>query len=798
MPSSAIRTSALALTLVASIAHAQRPNQGEDESAALVSEGRAAVKRGELDTAAKALDQAIALNPRRIEAYVLRSAVYWTRKQYKEGVQLMRRAQALAPADEAVLTALGSHLVRAGDATAGVPLLQQVVAADPRRYDAEIVLGDHWYATGKWAGATSAFEGYFAHRPSDLAGEDARYRVDLGDAYLRDHQPQKALAAFQAAEREGKPDLRTRLGVAWATAALDCKKARGLLRGLEAYAATNPEIWLVDGRCALALGDSAAAIERGQRYLVRAGKSAQGHALLGEAYEQRGNVGEARRELESARDLEPGRRSWTVKLASVVRRTGDPKAAVRMLDQLGAPRPADADPAWWGELGFALLAADDAQGAATRLAPAVDALPGDAVIRALLARAELATSQLDAAVKTLEPEVTVEAPRAMKLYAGALAAVAVAKLAEPAIAEALLGRAAKLDPAPTVWRDLGIAQLAADHAAAALESLDRAEKADPAPLTVMLYARARALTGDVVGARPFYDQALAGARGDAVEIAIDWAASELAGGDPQIAVTALEKAAPRAQGPIAPRFRTALASARHAAGIAALRAGNAGRAVDLIKASVASAPSLTGQCDLALAEVVTGDSNAAFTALKQVAGKSCPFPPPADVQAVPILLAFIDGLNPRRARAALDRLTAGARGDKDKAGAAVSLREAAIHSVALEAASDAYRTGATAQARAFLAAASRASVRGRNTDEIALDLALVDIADGKLDPAIAQLQRLTTRLPDAWIALGIAYERKAEPQKALDAWRTARKAGARFAPLAGWIDAKERFFGGAP
>lgn len=805
MPRSAIRTSVLVLVLCAATAHAQRPNQGEDESAALVSEGRAAVKRGELDTAAKALDQAIALNPRRIEAYVLRSAVYWTRKQYKEGVQLMRRAQALAPADEAVLTALGSHLVRAGDAAAGVPLLQQVVASDPKRYDAEIVLGDHWYATGKWAGAVGAFEAYFAHRPGDLAGEDARHRVDLGDAYLRDRQPKQALAAFQAAERAGKPDLRTRLGVAWATAALDCKKARALLRGLEAYAATNPEIWLVDGRCALALGDSAAAIERGQRYLARAGKSAQGHALLGEAYEQRGNVGEARRELEAARDLEPGRRSWTVKLASVVRRTGDPKAAIRMLDQLGAPKPADADPEWWGELGFALLAAADAPAAATRLAPAVEALPTDAVLRGLLARAQLATSQIDAAVKTLEPPLTIETPRAQKLFAGALAAVAVAKLAEPAVAEAMLERAAKIDPAPTVMRDLGVAQLAGDHAAAALESLDRARQGDPSPITLMLYARARSITGDVTGARPYYDQALSfalgaqgAARGEAIEIALDWAASELAGGDPQVAVGVLEKAAPRAQGPIAQRFRASLAEARHAAGIAALRAGNAGRAVDLIKASVAGAPGLAGQCDLALAEVVTGDSNAAFTALKQVSGKSCPFPPPADVQAVPILLAFIDGLNPRRARAALDRLNALARGDKDRAGAAVSLREAAIHSVALEAASDAYHTGNHAQARAFLAAANRASVRGKNGDEIALDLALVDIADGKLDPAIAQLSRLTARLPDAWIALGIAFERKAEPQKALEAWRAARKAGARFAPLAGWIEAKERFFGGAP
>jgi Tfp pilus assembly protein PilF len=74
MSRSAMRTSALvvALALCGAAAHAQRPNQGDDESAALVVEGRAALKGGALDRAAKALDQAIALNPRRIEAYVLR------------------------------------------------------------------------------------------------------------------------------------------------------------------------------------------------------------------------------------------------------------------------------------------------------------------------------------------------------------------------------------------------------------------------------------------------------------------------------------------------------------------------------------------------------------------------------------------------------------------------------------------------------------------------------------------------------------------------------------------------------
>ena len=51
-------------------------------------------------------------------------------------------------------------------------------------------------------------------------------------------------------------------------------------------------------------------------------------------------------------------------------------------------------------------------------------------------------------------------------------------------------------------------------------------------------------------------------------------------------------------------------------------------------------------------------------------------------------------------------------------------------------------------------------------------------------------------MPEALVNLGIAYERKGDPLKALDAWRRARKAGVRFAPLADWIESKERIYGG--
>jgi tetratricopeptide (TPR) repeat protein len=784
------------LLALAGQAGAQRPGQGEDESAALVEEGRAALKRGKLDDAARALDQALALNPRRVEAYVLRSAVHAARREHEQGIQLMRRAQALAPGDDEVLVALGSHLLLAGDAAAGVPLLAQVTARNPARYDAQLLLGHHHYGRASWPEAIAALEAYFAHRPRALAGEDPRYRVDLGDAYLRARQPTQALARFEQALRDKPGDLRARIGVAWATAALDCRKARPLLERLAELAASHPEIWLVDGQCALAMDDISGALALGRRYLEKAPSAgAAGHALVGEAQAARGNLAEARRELEKARALEPGRRRWPVRLAVVLRRAGDPAAAFATLEQIGAPERPAADPDWWTEVGEALLARGQATATVERLAPVIAQLPDHAAIRTVLGAAQLEAGSAEAAIETLDTAHRLAAtPRVKRLLVDALVTVAHGKLqsGEAAAAETLLVRADALDDHPVVWRNLGVARLALDRPADAIEVLDRAVKAEPSGTTLMLAARARALAGDGAGARPLYERALATDKDHAVDIALDWAASELSGGEPAIAVTALEKTAAKAKaGPLAARHKTALATARHAAGVAALRAGAGRQAVELLRAAAAAESSLAIRCDLALAAVVAGDAAAALAALRAITGQSCPFPPPADTQAAPILIAFTEGLTPRRAGAALDRLTALA---PRSTGPAAALLGTSLRVVALEAAREAYAAGRIAQARQHLTAARKASSRV-GTDELAHNLAVLDLAEGKLDAAIAQLERLTTKLPEALVNLGIAYDRKGEPQKALDAWRRARRAGARFAPLGDWIDAKERVHG---
>jgi tetratricopeptide (TPR) repeat protein len=382
------------------------------------------------------------------------------------------------------------------------------------------------------------------------------------------------------------------------------------------------------------------------------------------------------------------------------------------------------------------------------------------------------------------------------LLVDALGVVAVAKLQanDAAGAEQLLARADSIQGSAIVWRNLGVARLAIGKASEAMVVLDKAVKAEPSGIIVLLAARAHAGANDIAGARALYDRA-SGIEKDgaiSVEIALDWAATEVAGGDPNIAVAALEKVATQAKGPLAARHKSALAVARHAAGLVALRGGNGGKAVELLKASAAADSQLSTKCDLALATIVVGDPGPALSALKAVSGQSCPFPPPADTQAAPILIAFTEGRNAKRAGKALDKLNALA---GKSSGPAAVLLNTAIRVVALEAAQDAYRGGSNSQARKYLNSARNVNSRV-GTDELAHNLAVLDLADGNYDSAIAQLERVAGKIPEALVNIGIAYERKGDPVKALDAWRRAKRANVRFAPLNDWIESKERIYGG--
>lgn len=803
MRASAIVISAVfALGALAPAAWAQRPNQGEDESAELVDEGRRALRAGDLGGAAKALDQALALNPRRLEAYALRAAVHAGQGENARGVALMRKARELAPDNVDVLEALGTQLLLAGEAGEGVPLLEQVVKQSPAQYGAQVLLGKHYAGKQQWVEAATALDAYFKARPKELAKDDDRHRLGQAEAYLRTYRAGDARALYAGIVERHGDWLSARMGLAWSLAAIDCRQAKPMLAELSRRADAPIEVLLVRGQCALELGDPGEALRMARAYLEDSEvASAAGHALLGEAEAARGNLSAARASLEKARTLEPGRRRFAVRLARVLRLGKDPAAALSELDGIGAPSPASADRTYWIELGEALLDAGKAADVATRLAPAVAAFPQHAELATVVGDAALRTGDAAGAVTSLEIAMKSPTPRSRRLLSQALSAVAVGKLdaGDVSGAAAALTRADEAEGTPAVWRNLGLCHYLLGDLDKAHALLARAAAAQPDSPTLILLGRVLATRGDA-GAREPLVKAVQAGKGEpiTVDAAIELAAVDVAagrGGDAVEALTGVAAAAKKAGGDHAARHAAALITARHAAGLAALRAGQAGRAVGFLEDAVGGASGdalIAIRCDLALATVAANDREKAVTRLKAVAKVSCPFPAPADTTAVPVLLAFVEGLQPRRAAKALDRLAAL---DRGATGATRALLNTATRVVALNAAEDSYRGGKLAPARKYLAQARKAESRA-GLEELTHNQAVIDVADGRLDAAIAALDRLAPRIPESLVNLGVAYDKKNDGAKALELWRRARKENVRFGLLDDWIAAKERIWGG--
>jgi tetratricopeptide (TPR) repeat protein len=244
--------SLLLLILLLGTVHAQPA--GDDESALLVGEARDALRAGNYKRAGDLLDRALALDPRQVHVYVLRASVHGALGQYDQGIAVMRKARGLAPDNVDVLTALGSQLVLARKHDEGVPILEGVVARDGKRYEAFILLAHFYAEQHRWPDAVRAFDGYLAARPGSLAAQDSPHRIARADAVLRAGDPGRARADFRALLKREPENLAARMGLAWATAAIDCTEALRLLDGLRPLESTHPQIALLDGRCAVASG----------------------------------------------------------------------------------------------------------------------------------------------------------------------------------------------------------------------------------------------------------------------------------------------------------------------------------------------------------------------------------------------------------------------------------------------------------------------------------------------------------------------------------------------------------------
>lgn len=854
-------------------AGAQQPGRLEDESAQFVAEARSAIRDNRLEDAARSLDQAIQLNPRRIEAYVLRGAVYQAQGKPAAGISLMRRARALAPENTEVLAGLGSLLVQAGQGDEGVPILEGVARRDSRRHEAYLALGQYWRRAGAHRRAIVALRTYFAVRPIGLAARDAEYLIDLADSYLRARLPRaaekllgerlEAASKLERARRRTGEDerrlqavrtartARTELLRALVAAALDCQRAEPQLRALKDKAAVD--VPLVLARCALERGQLGDAMLMAERYTPSRERRADRLGLLGDIYAELGNLDEARQQLQAAQALEPGRRAWQVRLAALGRRSGHAAESVRLLRELAAPASPDQDPLWWRELGLALLAVERTGDALEELArfhrelaavlvpetsePAAEELftpaPGrpaavtglaDARLWALVAELELALGDSQAAVTSAGRALALrKAPPMRELLDRAVVQRTVELAAEElsrgdaAAAEARLlpvSRPHRADPRgpliAALWRNLGVAHLMLAHKQAAVEAFELSGQAAPSAIQAMLLGRALAQNGEPARARRAYEQATTLAAGEErLEVAIDRASFELAAGQPMAAVEVLQSVgdALSSQAPafaggsvasLGARYRSARATAHHAAGVAALRAGQGVLALKHLEEAMglfADEVPAPLRCDHALAAMAVpgGDAGKILKGLGKV---ECPFVAQGDGLALKLLGAVSESETPARTKAALASVLR----QVPRGAAGRRVWSAALRVVAINAASEAYRQGNVVAAREHLRRA-RAARAAFGDDELVLGETILELhplleqpagrAADRVRVALPVLERLTQRLPEADVELGLAYDYLRD-ERALAAWRRARRNGVRLPQLGGWIEAKER------
>ncbi len=733
---------ALVVCFAAPAALAQQDDSAE---ALLVEAAKRAVAASNYRRAGTLLDRALAVNPRRIDAYVLRASVFAMLKRYRKGVAVMRRAQKLAPANADVLTALGSQLMLAGQRGEAVALLERVASIAPTRYDAQVVLAHHYVKTKQWQRAIGAFNAYFGSRPSVLAKQDPTHRVSLAKAHLRSGDPRRALRLYRRVLATQPKNVSARLGRAWAVAAISCRRAGPRLVRLEDLTRRYPSVLMVRGRCALLTKNPALALRLAERYLKQRGSDPHGWALLGAARHAVGNIAGARLAFRGAVARSPKNKRWSFRLAHLERISGSPARAAARLRAVG-PMRGKVDE-WTMELGEALLASAKYAELRQLLSPWVATKPKMAQARALLGLALFHAGKKSASVPHLEAALRIDTRqgRVRKPLVTSLveAAVRAFRAKNYAAAATRLRRAQAIEATPVVLRNLGAVLLATNKPAAAISVLTAAMSARPERATAFLLGRAQRLAKRYKPALASLQRALQLRGGPSLSdtaIVLELAATRMAGGEYGDAVAVLASALAKARGADKTRLVEAhYAAARQAAGRwlssgAFLRAYRLLLGVERRLSGGITKRRIAVLCDLALAATGAGFRDTALRRLRSLRNVTCPFPAPANRLAIPILLAWNEGLNRLRANRALTRLDGLRRRARGVAG---PLLRAASRDVAVRAAAEAYRTGQLRRARIFLTTAARVDPRSR---EVIHNQAVVLLATGKLDQAIAKLK----------------------------------------------------------
>lgn len=208
-PASALALAA-GLALSPSTASAQGRAGSETEEEAILKKAEEHFQNGDYDSAADLYDQAIKLDPNRVEAFVKRASLYFRERKYDQAIELLTRAEKLSVSDLSVKTALGLTLYESGQRERGLGYLEEVARQRPETHGAQFQLGKH-YARIDPKRASQALEQYFRFRPEEDKRNDWEAQLLLGTAYYLGGNLTEARKLLEKAQDSRPRDNQVRL-----------------------------------------------------------------------------------------------------------------------------------------------------------------------------------------------------------------------------------------------------------------------------------------------------------------------------------------------------------------------------------------------------------------------------------------------------------------------------------------------------------------------------------------------------------------------------------------------------------
>jgi tetratricopeptide (TPR) repeat protein len=817
------RLLALAIVLVTGRAHAQ-----DAATQQLLSEADRYYDQGDYERAASNYDRAIRAQPKDVPAaaYAKRASIFLFAKAYDDGLTwITGTAERAWPDDDLVLEQKAVILSRLdGRKKEAVELAERVVARRPSAYTLQTLLGDFYYQHGAPAAEATAghYEAYLKYRPGDLAGQDGLVRVKLGFSYLH-------LGRF--------PDAEKQLDEAVRSFSSDANLAANARKGLCAAYAGNGN-WdraltlcerVLEDKRALR-GDASPQYNAGLAYLNRdrldeamrsadayvalRPKEAKGYLLRGEVLERRNRLSEAEAQLNQAETLAPNDGDVARELGRVYLREKRAAKAIERLTRALATRPNDIDTHI--VLIGALLADGQGPNAAAQAEKAMRTPGQDRNPRLMVLAGEgyYAAGQLQPARAMFERALAAAprgAPdaRTRSLLVDTINRQAGARFAADDLpgAEKLLLEARDVDPESSrTTFNLGLCAVQRGDYGGALAHLNVRYQRTPADLlTNRMMAKAYLGLGNEAKAQEHYARAAkeAEARRNLVvlaEIDTEWAPLLIKSGKLDEGLERLEQASGYARGqPFERATKRNLALATFRRGYDRLRARRGDALGDLENAMKEPALLTAAEADvfgfaLGLAYLDAGQVQkaAAQFSAERKSGSLAFLKPPFDVVGGDFFAAYTlyrDGSPAARARAIalLEKLQGRTGG-----GLGAKVRDL-LRSAWEGAAFDAYQKGQLRDADVALKKAAALAPPDKRA-AIEHNQAVLEI-ERSPSGARAAFARLSDRIAEAYVNLGILADRDGDSKAAYDSWTAARARGARTPRLEEWIDTKKRLFG---